>query len=661
MSDLFLLRNSEILDLFEIKINDYEGYLCFHGSKNFDKDLIFQNKVYLYLPSEISNLEYSSDAKQNRPTLIISNINNFITNFIKDRDDLLGKRFYRKKILAKDLDPINFGGEAKNTLGGSSFRSFIASDTYIIHRKNYETKEKVEFSLANVLDLEGMTIPNRKVYSDFCSWQYRGCGCNYGKIYGYDGPTIESNVTAYTSLSEINTEDPNNILTSNLLVWLRPEGINTSDEVSMVRIGPRGPEETLKFAKVSSWTNEGNAGVNPDFSSTNPKKIEGNTNSKGYYSNAGRMNNQAGVYFSASFDGGLTFCNPVVDKMLINYNFSSTDITIFYVAEMVNLKYKEGTNVWTSVGDKKGGVVRGGLTWGTNNNGWLGWRTAQRDAVSYVHRYNSCSLNGVLISDGPGDARNYINKPFIYGLVYPKTNSNNTKLYSNGANLYNSKISTGGTPTSLRVNYDYCNGGIYAQSSEIVIYEVIVYNKILDDEIVNKINSYLGSKYNISVPKQFTRTVYKTGSSFFNSYDGNLGVPIADENNKVFLKSYAENLDALRSSESYNILSMQYKTGYNPDYNYSQGDFVKIDTNIDFDFNEKSMIQNNDFPSRFFVCVDPNGSLNKHPLNYTNVWVEDKCSRNLNGCSLRFNDPKVNIPFGGFPGTVSYDYKLPSS
>ena len=89
MSDLFLLRNSEIIDLFEIKINDFEGYFRFHGSKNFDKDLIFKGVVYIYIPCELSNLEYSSEGKQNRPVLTISNINNFISKVDKELEDKL--------------------------------------------------------------------------------------------------------------------------------------------------------------------------------------------------------------------------------------------------------------------------------------------------------------------------------------------------------------------------------------------------------------------------------------------------------------------------------------------------------------------------------------------------------------------------------------------
>ena len=136
MSNLFLLDNTSVLDLFEIKLNDFDGYFRFHGSKNLKSNIIFKQKEYIFIPCEISNLEYSSEAKQNRPTLSIANVNNYISNLIKDRKDLIGKRFYRKKILTKDLDDINFGGSNKNTLGVSSFSSFISVDTFVIQKKN---------------------------------------------------------------------------------------------------------------------------------------------------------------------------------------------------------------------------------------------------------------------------------------------------------------------------------------------------------------------------------------------------------------------------------------------------------------------------------------------------------------------------------------------
>ena len=48
----------------------------------------------------------------------------------------------------------------------------------------------------------------------------------------------------------------------------------------------------------------------------------------------------------------------------------------------------------------------------------------------------------------------------------------------------------------------------------------------------------------------------------------------------------------------------------------------------------------------------------KNPFNDTINWKEDKCSKTLNGCTLRFGDLGT-LPFGSFPGTVSYEYRLP--
>ena len=41
MKTLFKLNNYLILDLFEIELESNEGYLRFHGSKNFSSNLTF--------------------------------------------------------------------------------------------------------------------------------------------------------------------------------------------------------------------------------------------------------------------------------------------------------------------------------------------------------------------------------------------------------------------------------------------------------------------------------------------------------------------------------------------------------------------------------------------------------------------------------------------
>ena len=53
MSNLFLIEPKQIIDLYEISLGDHQGYFRFHGSKNFNKDIIFKGNSYLYIHSEI--------------------------------------------------------------------------------------------------------------------------------------------------------------------------------------------------------------------------------------------------------------------------------------------------------------------------------------------------------------------------------------------------------------------------------------------------------------------------------------------------------------------------------------------------------------------------------------------------------------------------------
>lgn len=189
MNTLFKLNNYVILDLYELELEASEGYLRFHGSKNFSKNLFFQNQEYTFIPCELSNLQTSSDGKQSKPVLKIANINNYISYILKDRNNLIGKNFIRKKILAKDLDLSNFT-DGINPYGVSSFKTYITYDNFLINLKKSENKEFVEIELATKIDIQNLNIPARKVTNDTCSWGYRCFGCNYGNTADYLGPSI---------------------------------------------------------------------------------------------------------------------------------------------------------------------------------------------------------------------------------------------------------------------------------------------------------------------------------------------------------------------------------------------------------------------------------------------------------------------------------------
>lgn len=625
MSNLFLLQNSQIIDLFEIKLNDFEGYFYFHGSKNLNRDIVFKGVTYLYIPCELSNLEYNSDGKQGRPTFTISNVNNFITNFIKDRSDLLGKRIYIKKIYSKDLDGENFGGATKNILGTKSFKDFINIETFIINKKNTENKERVEFSLCNVLDVEGMTTPTRKVYSDFCTWDYRGEGCNYGKNSNYSGPKIDIAELPYAELSQVIDDYPS--IESNLLVWLKPGGhvfgpIITRSNSAGTRL--------IEGRKISNWTNEAddiNTGGG-SFPSVIISTDTAYTKAPLEYINNGRAGNQTGAFFSSSDSNNLS-------TLKINHAFGAdTNYTLFFVYEHVNKISGRRDKVLASdrsTGDWVIGSDRGFY----NASFFQGKRyTNPGNATQVVNIYDQLLAYSIVSSTTlPANYQ-------LYGSVIKNTIFSTNYFYSLGLNLH---VGTFG-------------GDYVDDSSEFVFYELIIFDAALNDQQIAAVNTYLSSKYRTPINEASLGTVSLEGSTFFDGYeDGNLGVPMSDENDKLFLDSFLNS-----NFESYNLNNLSYKGDYNEETQYSKGDFVKIDPEINFDFNESSIISYSEISSRFFVCIGENGAKNLHPLDFTDIWVEDKCSKTLNGCFLRFRGD-IPIPFGGFPGTVTYEYKLPNS
>jgi lambda family phage minor tail protein L len=656
MSDLFLLRNTEIIDLFEIKLGDFEGYFYFHGSKNLNRDIIFKGKNYLYIPCEISSLEYNSEGKQSRPTLTISNTNNFITNLIKDRNDLLGRNLYRKKIFAKDLDGENFGEINKNLLGSYSFTDFLHVDSFVINKKNMEDKEKVEFTLANILDIDGLTVPTRKVFNDFCAWQYRGDGCNYGRLTNYNGPTLIIGEADYDSLSDITTEFS---IDTNLILWLNQDGQTFGSEQ---QLNNKKGDSIGGFPVLTSWLNQAST-INLSIPYALPTVSIGGQPKK--FINSGRYNNKQGIYFLPD--------SPATDSISITKtggDFTGEDYTVFYVSEMVTKVYNPG-NGYHAASRTLGGKPRDILR-GDTNTFFLGYYANQLDKMwlggNWFYNSNlsfNASLDGnvmelqnVIDTQIAGQteqaqlSNSYFNKLRAYCGVMPSSTSSETQFYKNGYLLKSDSGYTYNSTSQFGININSDT------TSECVVYEMIVFNTALTQDQIRAVFSYLSNKYKLPIESLSVRNLDKDSSAFFQGYeDGNLGVPMADENNKLFLESQQSEFF---NYNSYGLNDLVYKGDYSDNVKYAKGDFVKIDPEINFDFNQEVIKKTNELPARFFVCINDNGSEGLHPLKFKSIWVEDKCSRKLSGCILRFRG-EVPTPFGGFPGTVSYDYRLPNT
>lgn len=206
------LDPDSFVDLFEIYIDESSGVLRFHAGKNFNKFIIYKGNQYIAVPIEYGGFEFSADGKQARPTIKVANINGVITDTIKNKNDLINCKLKRIKIFVKNLDDANFSdninpyyGYRAKRYGPNNYGNPFFEEIYIINRKTQENKYEINFELSSPIDYENQFLPNRKISDNLCSWSFRGCGCNYGKIPWQDQvgnfQTVSINGTVYKAES----------------------------------------------------------------------------------------------------------------------------------------------------------------------------------------------------------------------------------------------------------------------------------------------------------------------------------------------------------------------------------------------------------------------------------------------------------------------------
>lgn len=193
---------------------DEQGILRFHNltinlenvsSNLYNGDLfgqlIWQGKRYIPFPIFIEGFEVSSRGTLPKPKLSFSNqLQNptydvffrKIKNKIKSIGDIVGLKVTRRRTYLKYLDAINFksnGGIINDDdfIIDPDIYAEVLPDIYYIDRKTKENKNTIEYELSSILDLENLKLPLRTIYSEACSFDYRGEGCNYGGGSPYAG------------------------------------------------------------------------------------------------------------------------------------------------------------------------------------------------------------------------------------------------------------------------------------------------------------------------------------------------------------------------------------------------------------------------------------------------------------------------------------------
>ena len=216
MSELFenLLTSSPfaIIELFELQLetaihgsNETHRFFSGVNQKTTTGQIVFGGNTYIALPVEADGFEFKGDGTLPRPTLRIANTNSFVSavllsvNETTPGNDLTGAKLTRIRTLSRFLDAANFDNDT-NPYGTPDPTSTgeMPREVYYVDRKVSENRDLVEFELASVFDLEGVTAPRRLALDNICQWTYRGPEC------GYTGPEFTEN-----DVSEITEAAPN--------------------------------------------------------------------------------------------------------------------------------------------------------------------------------------------------------------------------------------------------------------------------------------------------------------------------------------------------------------------------------------------------------------------------------------------------------------------
>ena len=96
-----------------------------------------------------------------------------------DFDDLIGFRPIRIRTYGEFLLKLVI-------LRPGATKMLTSPDTWYFNQKIEESKLGVSYELASIFDVEGLSIPKRRLYTNFCPFAYRGPDCKYA---GPDVPT----------------------------------------------------------------------------------------------------------------------------------------------------------------------------------------------------------------------------------------------------------------------------------------------------------------------------------------------------------------------------------------------------------------------------------------------------------------------------------------
>jgi lambda family phage minor tail protein L len=177
-SQLLKSEVAQVVDLFTLDLSlllpagstDQSIYRFCNWSQSNGADLTYQTLQYIALPLEASGFELNTSGQLERPSITFANVGLGVTALTNNYEDLVGATVSRIRTLSTYLD-----GRP-----GANPDAYWGPDSWVVEQKSNETKLAVTFQLAIPFDLEGRSLPGRRMLREQCQWIYRSdIGCHY--------------------------------------------------------------------------------------------------------------------------------------------------------------------------------------------------------------------------------------------------------------------------------------------------------------------------------------------------------------------------------------------------------------------------------------------------------------------------------------------------
>ena len=157
----FKTQLPEVVDLFTLDIAvllpagsvDQSIYRFCNWSQVNGADVVYDGNTYTALPLQASGFELNTSGQLERPSITFANVGLAITGLTNTYDDLVGATVQRIRTLTTYLD----GQPAADP------DAYWGPDQWVVEQKTNETKLSVTFQLSVPFDLEGRSLPGRRL------------------------------------------------------------------------------------------------------------------------------------------------------------------------------------------------------------------------------------------------------------------------------------------------------------------------------------------------------------------------------------------------------------------------------------------------------------------------------------------------------------------